>query len=340
MVTIKIDKKQTTVGQVELVTLKNDIIELVLTSYGAAIYQFVVDGNPIHIAPKNLDQFLTDELYYGKTVGRTSGRMLLPGFHLGNQFYPLSANHGNDAKLHGGPKGFPYQHFKIKQMNYNNNEVTCSFMYFSKHMEEEFPGDLEVTVTYTLNRYNEVKIKYEAQSNKDTLCNLTNHIYFNLSRKNEKVYDHEMMVAADHYLEIDENVRIKSKKDVTGSIFDFRTKKNIGEVIHQFKDDPLLGLDHTFILNKNKACVTLSEPSFNYDMICSTTYPAVVIYTHNQPSRKQLEQIKYDGFHSGITLEFLNEPGGIHYPFLNSSILKKNDLYEHEIVFKFEKKVK
>lgn len=338
MVTIKIDKKQTKVGQVELVTLKNDCIELILTSYGAAIYQFIVDGNPVHMAPKNLDQFLTDELYYGKTVGRTSGRMLTPGFHLNHHFYPITPNHGTNAKLHGGPKGFSYQHFSIKQMNYNNNEVTCSFMYFSKHMEEEFPGNLEVTVTYTLNRYNEVKIKYEATSDKDTLCNLTNHIYFNLSRKNEKVLDHEMMVAADQYLEIDENVMIKSKKDVTDSVFDFRKEKNVGEVIESFKNDPLLGLDHTFLLNRKDHCVTLSEPSFAYKMICSTTYPAVVIYTHNQPSRKQLEQIKHDGFHSGITLEFLNEPGGIHYPFLNSSILKKNELYHHEIVFKFEKK--
>ncbi len=336
MVTIKIDKKQTKVGLVELVTLKNDVIELTLTSYGAAIYQWLVEGHPIHMGPKNLDQFLTDELYYGKTVGRTAGRLWSPGYQLHQKFVAIEPNHG-DAKLHGGPTGFSFRHFSVKQMNYNNNEVTCSFVYFSKHQEEGYPGNLELTVTYTLNRYNEVKIQYDGISDKDTLCNLTNHIYFNLSKKNETLSDHMLKVNSDSLLDVDENVRIKGQMNVHHTPYDFRTEKMLGPVLNELKKTPLMGLDHTYLLSDSKNCVTLKEPTFDYVMTCSTTYPAVVIYTHNQPSRKPLERIHHDGFHSCITLEFMYEPGGIHHTDLHSAILKKHEPYHHEILFKFDK---
>jgi len=336
MVTIKIDKKQTKVGLVELVTLKNDVIELTLTSYGAAIYQLLVEGQAVHVGPKNLDQFLSDPLYYGKTVGRTAGRLWMPGYHISNKFIPIEPNDGQ-TKLHGGALGFSFQHFSVKQMNYNNNEVSCSFMYFSKHLEEGYRGNLELTVTYTLNRYNEVSIIYDAITDQDTLCNLTNHIYFNLSKDSENVLNHRLYLDADQYLDIDEDVKIKGKKDVSNSPFDFRKEKSIHQAIDVLKDTPLLGLDHTFLLNSQKQCVIMSEPSFDYRLVCSTTYPAVVIYTHNQPSKKQLERIKHDGFQSGITLEFMFEPGGIHHPDLNHAILRKKEPYHHEIKFKFDK---
>jgi aldose 1-epimerase len=183
-----------------------------------------------------------------------------------------------------------------------------------------------------------LKVLFEARSDHDTLCNLTNHTYFNLSTTRTNILDHEVVIHADYYLDIDENNIIKSKKAVANTPFDFNKKAYLGDRIKEMKQTPFMGFDHTWIFKDQPTKMEIDEESSPVKLYVETDYPAVVMYTHNHPAPSKLEQFKHDGTHSSFTLECQYEPGGIHYPDLNSAILRKNQLYKHYILYQFVEK--
>jgi aldose 1-epimerase len=336
MYQIKKTKIKTNKSEQTLIEMISDLISVKILTYGASIFEFIVDGKRVDVAPSDVNDFMNDKIYYGKTLGRTSGRIFLPGYEINNKFYKISDNHQGTAKIHGGENGFSFKTFKIEEAFADENKVVVKLSYKSPANEEEYPGNLDVLITYTLSS-NNFKITYDALSDEDTLCNLTNHIYFNLSDSELTINDHSLKIAADKFIEVDQSVSFKSIKKVDETVYDLRAGRDFKDIFQKLDNHPLKGFDNPFLLSKKTDCVELTSNSNEYKLVCSTTYPSVVVYTHNQPFRSPNARIKSDGFHSCIALEFQFEPGGIHIPTLNSAILHKNEKYHHEINFSFIK---
>jgi aldose 1-epimerase len=328
----------TTLGSVDLITLKSNDMEVKLTSFGAAIFYIKVLGNIVTVQPKKLEDFLKSPFFYGKTIGRTSGRLVLPSYQINDITYPISSFGGKHVKLHGGKNGFAFKPFTLKDYFIDENKVSVTFSYVSIDMEEEYPGKVILDVVYTLDSHLGLLIEYHALSDQDTLCNITNHTYFNLTVKKQTILDHQLLIHADHYLEINDEMIVKSKEKVKGLPYDFNVKSHLGDKIKLMLNTPFKGFDHTWLFNTKKDQIEVDEPSSQVKMIIDTSYPSVVIYTHNFPVKDELEEIKGNGVHSSFTLETQYEPGGIHHDYLNSAILYKDQAYQHHILFRFIKK--
>ncbi|MDI6453636.1 aldose epimerase family protein [Peloplasma aerotolerans] len=326
--------------KVTLTTLENNHgMKVVLSSFGASIYSIEYDGVEMTLNTEKIEDFFVSPAYYGKTVGRISGRLFGPDYEINHQVYQVKLEKDQIAMLHGGSKGFSMQKFEIDDQYIDQNIASITYRYHSPNMEEGFPGNLDLIVEYQLNQLNELKIIIKGNTDQDTLCNITNHIYFNLSKTNQKVHHQILSIDADHYVDVDDQYRFKTKKHVENTIFDFRKARTVGGSIEALKDSALLGIDHTFVLNENPTpAAYLYDPISKYQVTVDTSYPAVVVYTHNLPSTFKLRGLDHPGVHCGITFECQYEADGIHHQELNSAILKKENQYNHYINFKFEKK--
>lgn len=328
----------TEVGEIELITLKSEKMCVELTSYGAAIYQIHFEQHEMLLSPKDLNQFLKSTAYYGKTVGRVSGRLVVPSYRINNVDYIVEPVGSKKTNLHGGKVGFSFKNFDIVNEEITPSSVSVTMKYFSRDGEENFPGNLTLLVTYTLNSYNELKIDYDALSESDTLCNITCHPYFNFQKNKTKINNHLLTVKADQYLNIDLDYLLISVDDVIHTPYDFRKQASLGTRINQVMDTPFKGFDHCWIFSQQENQVDLYDSESKLGMSIDTSYPSIVMYTHNIPELIQLEQVSDDAIHSSIALECQFEPGGIHHPALNSAILRKNEPYKHHISYQFYRK--
>lgn len=337
---MKIIRKQiqSEVGEIEFITLKSEQMCVELTSYGAAIYQIRFEQHEMLLSPQDINQFLKSTAYYGKTVGRVSGRLVVPSYQIDDTDYIVEPVGATKTNLHGGKIGFSFKNFEIVYEEVTPSAVSVSLKYLSLDGEENFPGNLTLLVTYTLNSQNELKIDYNALSDKNTLCNITCHPYFNFQKNKTKIYNHSLTVHADEYLNIDSDYLLIGKAGVAHTPYDFRETANLGERINQVKNTPFQGFDHCFIFNQKENQVDLFDYESKLGMRIDTSYPSIVMYTHNIPEMIQLEQVSDDAIHSSIALECQFEPGGIHHPSLNSAILRKNEDYKHHINYQFYRK--
>jgi aldose 1-epimerase len=335
--------EKTVIGDVNFITIENDNgLKVTLTTYGAAVYSLQFKdqkGNYIErsVRPSNIDEFMTSTHYYGKTVGRVSGRIMAPGYYINDQFYEVKPFGGLNSKLHGGAHGFSFKHFHVEEIIEETDQVKVIFSMYSPHMEEDFPGKIHFFVTYVVTNKNGLEIYYNAKSTEDTLFNVMNHLYFNLSGKHT-IHHHKLCVLANQYHDIDVDFNGKGLKSVEHSVFDFRTLTSLEERMKEQMKTDFLGFDHTFLLNHHTIddeVVVLEDDETKTKLSVYTTYPAVVIYTHNQKSPSTLEPQFHDGMYSALTLECQYEPGGIHYPYLNHAILKKDEPYQHIIKYIF-----
>ncbi|PKK97128.1 MAG: hypothetical protein CVV58_02830 [Tenericutes bacterium HGW-Tenericutes-3] len=337
---MKIERKQvlTDVGTVEWVTMQNQDLLVEITSYGAAIYQIEMANRDLLVGPKDINTFLTSKGYYGKTIGRVSGRLVVPSYQIDDQTYKVAPVGAEKTNLHGGVEGFSYKNFEIIDEKVTKQASSVSMKYISADGEEDFPGELTLIVTYTLNIDNELRIDYEAISNQDTLCNITCHPYFNFQEKKTNINNHMLMIKADHYLNIDRDYILNSKDKVKDTPYDFNELSNLGHKISQVLDTPFVGFDHCWLFNQKQNQVELFDSESKIGMRIDTSYPSIVMYTHNLPSPEPLEQFNYDGIHSSIALECQFETGGIHHKHLNQAILRKHKPYHEYITYQFFKK--
>lgn len=333
---ITVEKLETHKGLVDIVTLKNENAEVVLVSLGAGIYSYKYKGHNLVITPDDIDSYCRDTAYYGKTIGRTSGRLVMPSFKIDDQVYPIKAYNSAATQLHGGATGFSKRNFSLVHLDKQEQFSKITYRYISKDLEEGFPGQLTLDVSYQLNLDGSLDIEHEAVTSKDTLCNITNHAYFNFNQTNTTIYDHEMILKASHYLDIDKNNIIKNKRNVKSSAFDFRKKTSFGDAIKQMENTSFKGFDHTWLFDSNSDDIkaTVFDPITKIGLNLYTTYPAVVIYTSNFPSGIDLKgPFDTDAKHCSFTLECQFEPGGIYHKDLNQAILRKDERYHHMIKF-------
>jgi aldose 1-epimerase len=293
----------------------------------------------------SLEGYLKPNPYFGAIVGRYGNRIAHGTFQLDGVRYSLAKNNGANS-LHGGLKGFDKQVWTAQETAVDGAPAVA-FHYLSKDGEEGYPGNLSVTVTYSLNDANELKIGYSATTDKDTVLNVTNHSYFNLKGEGEgDILGHVLRLNSDRFTPVDSGlIPTGELKPVKGTPFDFTTPEVIGARI-EAKDEQIKlggGYDHNFVLNKTGKEMTLaavaSDLTSGRVMEVSTTEPAVQFYTGNFLDGT----VTGKGGHvyarrSGFCLETQHFPDAPNHPKFPSVVLKPGETFASTTVFKFSVK--
>jgi len=305
-----------------------------LCTMGAGIYQIILPNlQRVTLSNANKDQYLTSPFYYGKTIGRHAGRLVVPSYTIDGVCYPVKPFRSEVTSLHGGLTGLAMQNFKIVK----HTSDTVHMHILSEDGHEGFPGILSLTVMYTLDDSNTLDIRYLATTTKPTIVNITNHAYFNLCHDQSSLDQTSIQLNNEAYLEIDSNFLIQGKKESKNTAYDFSEPTMLTERLKQFESHPFQGIDHYFFFKKNHEFISVKDTTSSYSLQVKTSYPGVVMYTFNNEENASLLGIKGSPFHDGFTLECQFAPGGIHHPLLPTSILRPSETYDHFITFSFQK---
>lgn len=324
---------------VQLYTLTNENgMEVKITNYGGTVTSILApdkDGNleNVVLGFDSLDKYLAGTPYFGAIIGRYGNRIGDATFTLNGETYELNANDG-DNHLHGGNVGYDKVLWNAEVVGDNAVEFT----YLSEDGEEGYPGNLEISVIYTLTDDNELKIDYSATTDKATPVNLTNHSYFNLSGDPETlILDHELMIDADGYTPVDEGLIPTGEiAEVEGTPFDFTEAYEIGARIDQVEG----GYDHNWVLNESTEAMPvvarLHDPQTGRLLEVLTTEPGLQFYSGNfldgtltGPDGSTFNK------HSALCLEtqhFPDSPNKANFP---STILEPGETYETSTIYKF-----
>lgn len=324
--------------QIDLISMKNEQLEVVVSNYGCTIIKvFMADKNghkdDVVLGYDDFTQYQTLDAYLGALVGRVANRIKAGQFRLNGQDYHLAVNNGPNH-LHGGIKGFSYQVF-----NYTiEDEHTLKLHYLSKDGEEGYPGDLDLTVIYTL-KDDTLTAHYQATSSADTLINITNHSYFNLSGHKENIYQHTLQIHASQFACVDsDGLTTGELKDVEGTPFDFRQPALIGERVEQ--DDEQLkigkGFDHPFLFDTQSNQVILTHEPTGRQLIVSTTLPQAQIYTANYLDGRLGKYGERYYARDAVCIETQNMPDAIHLEEHPTTLLKKGETYDEITSYQFK----
>jgi aldose 1-epimerase len=279
------------------------------------------------------------EPYFGATIGRYGNRIAKGKFIIDGKTYQSSINNVPNM-LHGGKNGFQYQ---VWDANQPNNQ-TVVLNYLSKDGEEGFPGNLNVKVTYTLTDDNELKIDYEATTDKKTVINLTNHAFFNLNGEGSgTILNHTLQIFANEYTPVDSTLIPTGIEKVANTPFDFLKPTKIGARINQ--DNQQLkngkGYDHNFVLNgtkemdMNHAAMVKGDKS-GIVMNVYTQEPGLQFYSGNfMQSKNTIKNGTKDDFRTAFCLETQHYPDSPNHPNFPSTELKPGDTYKTESIYKF-----
>ena len=272
---ISIEKVNFRDHKVDLITVENNSkLKVVFTSFGAAIYKVYFADRLVTGEIKDLDKYFTSGMFLGKSVGRTCGRIKDGIAKINNVEYKI--NKYGKHSLHGGIYGFSFRMFTY-QIFETEKGIEIKFFYTSKDMEEGYPGDLDVEVSYLIdNNQDVIEITYSSISNKDTICNLTNHAYFNMNGAKNDFLKQKMMINADQYIDIDDELIFKGIKDVEGPM----SFKNLRKFVDDSIDYGEVNLyDHDYILNGVLPNAILTSENEDMSLEIVTNNPILHIYT-------------------------------------------------------------
>lgn len=289
----------------------------------------------------NMAEHMKQDAYFGAIVGRFANRIANGRFEIDGEHYQLGINNGENS-LHGGLDGFDKRRWKIAEQS--DRQVV--FTLRSPDGDQGYPGNLDVKVTYTLTDENELVIAYEANTDKTSPVNLTNHAYFNLAGEasNAKSLDHTLQLSAEHYLPTDAGlIPTGEQKPVSGTSFDFTEPKLIGQAFLSEQDQKNAGgYDHAFVLKPEVTdCVSVAAvliaPKEDVVMKVKTTKPAIQFYSGNFLAGVPGASKTY-ALYDGLALETQYFPDGPNKPEwgLNSGVLSSGDCYHHRTVYQFE----
>jgi aldose 1-epimerase len=331
---------------VDLYTLTNNSgMEARVMTYGATVVSLKAPDrlgklSDVVLGYESLDGYLKNSPYFGAIVGRYGNRIGKGSFSLTGKQYTLPKNNGENT-LHGGIKGFDKVVWKAKEVR-SKNGVGLSLTYLSKDGEEGFPGNLSVTVVYTLTNNNELKIEYSAMTDKTTVVNLTHHSYFNLAGEGS-ILNHELMINANRFTPVDSGlIPTGELRSVKGTPMDFTQSTDIGTRIDQQDEQLTLGkgYDHNWVLNNNTGKLALAarvyDPSSGRVMEVATTEPGLQFYTGNfldgSITGKGGQVYKP---RSGFCLETQHFPDSPNKPGFPSTVLKPGQKYRTTTIYKF-----
>lgn len=325
------------------VTLQNGDIKVELTNIGCAIMAIYtpdrngVQKNIVAGFPDPL-QYMVNKDYFGVVAGRFANRIDSGKFEISGTTYQLTKNNGSNH-LHGGFDGLSHKVWEVSALAQNENQCGVMFSYLSKDGEEGYPGNLSVTVLYTLDEDGRLQIDYTASTDKSTPVNLTNHSYFNLTGFEEPlVLDHKLKLFAGSYTEKNAN-NIPTGKilPVADTGLDFRELKRIGDTIGQFECDR--GFDHNFVLDAQiglKEAAYLTEHSTGRSLKVYTNKPGIQVYTGNFWDGKTTGQqlVAYQQ-HGAVALETQAFPDSVNHSHFPDTIIHPGSTYRSTTIFEF-----
>ena len=352
---LKIEKKEfgTTEDNVtvyQFVLSNENGMEVSIINYGGIItslkakdrhgkYQDIVLGF------NSLAPYEDENPYFGALIGRYGNRIAKGAFRLDDKTYNLDINNAPNH-LHGGLKGFHKVVWNPKEI-INDTNVSLELTYLSKHMEEGYPGNLDVKVTYTLNNKDELHVLYEAETDKKTIINLTQHSYFNLSGDfSEDILNHEIRINADAFLPVDETLIPTGEiRSVEGSPFDFRNLKLIGRDIDS-NDNQIKfgkGYDHCWVINNQDAglrhVASLYHSQTGRIMEIESDQPGIQFYSGNfLDGTLESKGEGYYNYRTGLCLETQQYPDSPNQKNFPSVVLNPNEKYITKTIFKFSSK--
>ena len=335
-------------ANVDQYTLKNSNgMEVSVISFGGIITSLKAkdrDGKneDVVLGFDNLGDYENKSPYFGALIGRYGNRIKEGKFSLDGVEYKLAKNNGENH-LHGGLKGFDKVIWDV-EVEVNKSSASLMLRYTSVDTEEGYPGNLGVKVTYTLTNEDELKVRYEAETDKKTIVNLTQHSYFNLSAGLRKdILGHEITIAADYFLPVDMTLIPTGEiREVVQTPFDFREFKVVGDDIDL--DDTQItygnGYDHCWVLNNQDEGVRFVASA--YDPLSGrllevfSDQPGIQFYSGNflDGTLQSKEGGNYE-FRSGFCLETQHYPNSPNQENFPSVILNPGEKYNSETIFKF-----
>ncbi len=288
----------------------------------------------------SLQPYIQRNPFFGALVGRYGNRIAKGKFSLDGKEYTLVQNNGENH-LHGGTKGFDKVVWNSKARE-SLDGPSLELTYSSAHLEEGYPGELSVKVTYLLRNDNALQVDYTATTDHPTIINLTQHSYFNLNPKGEHILDHELTLNADSYLSVDETlIPIGTLESVEGTPFDFLNAHKIGDRING--DHPQLviggGYDHCWVLNGlervMKTAAVLYDPVSGREMTVETTEPGIQLYTANFLDGSLKGKGRSYQKRAALCLETQHFPDSPNRPEYPSVRLDPGETYRTTTLFKF-----
>jgi aldose 1-epimerase len=317
-------------SEVKLVTLRNSkgMIARIIT-YGAIIQELQApdrNGNftNILLTTDNLERFQRGFNGAAAVIGRVANRIGGAQFELDGTTYKLTVNERKNT-IHGGRKGFAQSVWTVEDAPVKSNESSVKLTYLSKDGEEGFPGNLRVSVVYSLTDNNELRIDYEAGTDKPTIVNLTNHAYWNLAGGGSCL-DNILWIPSESYTPTDaESIPTGEILPLKGTLMDFSQPTRIGDRIQQLKPK-MSGYDHNYILGSGKGlkmAARLVEPGSGRIMEVRTTQPAVQLYTANHLG------------HTAVCLETQHYPDAIHHDNFPSIVVRPGAPLKETTLFTF-----
>jgi aldose 1-epimerase len=337
--------------KVDIFTLTNSKkVSVDITNFGGIIVSIVVpdkNGNMADVALgyRNLEKYIENPGYIGAQIGRHANRIEAAKFELNGKVYELAKNDGNNH-LHGGRIGFHNVTWKAETVAENGGEKLV-LTHASPDGEENYPGNLQVKVEYSLTEDNELVIDYKAVSDQDTVVNLTNHAYFNLAgHSSGDVLKHQIYINADSFTPVtNECIPTGEIRSVKGTVMDFTTLKTFTEGLNS-NDEQIAngkGYDHNWVLNTNgnikEVATELYDPESGRLMQVFTTKPGIQFYSGNFLTEDLIgkENAVYSK-RTGLCLETQYFPNAMKHKHFPSPVLKANEQYHHVTVYKFTNK--
>ena len=337
--------------KVDLYSFKTENgMQVDIINYGGIITSLKVpdkngETKDIVLGYNKLEDYINENPYFGSIIGRYGNRIAKGKFNLNGNQYTLATNN-DENHLHGGNIGFDKVVWEA-ETKINSNSSSLILKYLSKDMEEGYPGNLYTTVTYKITNDNSVEITYEAQTDKTTVINLTQHSYFNLSGDfNQSILNHKVKINADQFLPVNKSlIPTGNKLNVSMTPFDFRNYKEIKKDINA--DDLQLnygnGYDHCWVLNDYKNGYRLIASAYHEEsgrlMEVYSDQPGLQFYTGNflDGSLPQKGEGFYN-FRSGFCMETQHFPDSPNQHDFPSVTLNPNEKYNSKTTYKFKVK--
>lgn len=320
-------------------TLCNDNgLEVEILNYGGIITKLIYKGIDVVLGWDNLDEYINNVGSYGALIGRNANRIENAEFDIKGKHYKLVQNSGNH-NIHSGPDGFSKRIWKAEIIN--EKEPSIKLILDSPDGDQGFPGNLHIEVTYSLDKDNSLRIRYEGLSDQDTIVNMTNHSYFNPNgHESGSIENCKLWIASDFYLPCAEN------KIPTGEIvivdntpFDFKEIKTIRENL--LRDSEQLQMsgsyDHTFVINGSgfrKSALCVGDKTGVY-IEMHTDCPGVQVFIPPMvfPGKAKNGAIYCEK--NAICLESQAFPNSINTPSFPTVVVKAEEKYQTETVYKF-----
>lgn len=309
-----------------------------ILDYGATVQAICVpdrDGvlTDVVLGYDDVRLYETRDLYFGATVGRHANRIGLGQFTLNDTLYQLEINNGPNH-LHGGSHGYHQRMFRAEVQN----EVLKLFL-TSSDGDQGYPGTLNLTVSFSFDTENRFSIHYEASADQDTVVNLTNHSYFDLSGGRDPM-GQTLQLDADRFTENDENTLPTGRiLDVANTPFDFRKAKPVGRDLGA--NHPQLtnckGYDHNFVLKGSglRSFALLHSPATGITMTAATDMPGVQLYSANFVEEPRGKGGQAYGKNSAVCLETQFFPNAMATQHFEKPILRAGDLWDHTTIYSF-----